>query len=728
MCILYICVGVGVGVCTSQNNKFLNILFASVSSVATQIPASQSTMMKFLNNNKYNDQKQVNTQNIFGTLTQSSNVHNTINSNSVKLLSDDNAGIDFLTLCAMKKSEQEMSTETVPKMDTIYIPVSRSTPDLFNFVVPDTKILDNLSFLNISLNKNKSTQCKNYEDDIHSDNDCVNIDDDNIWCTIRNERNINDDRIRFEDILDESSDSQRTTISHLNLEMIDLEVNSVNASKSPVLDTKADDEIMADKSKAELSSDMFDMEEPSIFENILNDSSSSIGDYLEDNDTPTRQNTLSPDSPNITTKNIEKINVLGESNFNVSHDRDVDQSNKNLSIPTEFTKSNQTNKFRSFIDDIQGFDFNTDDEMDMLESNRNKNKSTHNSKVEESMLSITQIIGEIARAKNNPESRSKPSVSKEELTDEESGWISVNISNNTKNEERNKSVGIKNKLANISYNQSTTESHTEDEILKNNSDEDFMVTEDNIKRFDELESSYFRDQSKNTSDGSNNLHSMPSNSMNESNNFCSTSKSVKPCGPSTSTDKRLGLSLKRDKNQFSNTIDLNVFKATNKYSNNKKDESVLKSTINDLPKQISLSDKKFAQKTHHKYKSKSKAKNEFIDDEVQVSPGASSDESIETVDDEDLTAFVSYTQNIDSFDMQAHYLQTIKSPINRPGAFHFKKPRSPEPDIEIYSQPLSQIQNSYLYVRNVEYIIVIYINFLMCINNLLDFYFNFLIL
>lgn len=88
-------------------------------------------------------------------------------------------------------------------------------------------------------------------------------------------------------------------------------------------------------------------------------------------------------------------------------------------------------------------------------------------------------------------------------------------------------------------------------------------------------------------------------------------------------------------------------------------------------------------------------KNQFICEEAEVSQSNSADDSSET--DGDLSDFVSYTQNIqDESPMQAHYLQSIRSPVKRHGAFVFRKPKSRESSVEIYSQELSPEHESYL--------------------------------
>lgn len=47
--------------------------------------------------------------------------------------------------------------------------------------------------------------------------------------------------------------------------------------------------------------------------------------------------------------------------------------------------------------------------------------------------------------------------------------------------------------------------------------------------------------------------------------------------------------------------------------------------------------------------------------------------------------------------MRVHYLKSTRSPV-RNGAFLFKEPKNPEPDYDIYSQFVSQSDNTYLHV------------------------------
>lgn len=657
-------------------------------------------MMKFLMNSKSSEQNQNNnTCNIFTqSRTQCNNLQNMINPNNVKLLSDDNAGNDFLTLCALKRSEEEISSKTV-QMDTTYIPTPKPVKDLFNFVVPDIQVIDSflMKFEDISAKHEGCeddflTQSKNNENEnIHNNNDCIDISDDNFWCTIRNENNIDNNEIRFEDILDESSDSNKTTISYPNQQVRDIEMNSNNIEVS-VSDTKDDNKIT---DGIEILNNTADLES-SLFENILNESFSSVEDNLENKDTP-QKNIVSSNSSSIIT-NIEKINITGENIVNTIHNKDNTKPNSNLSLFKEPAKPQRNQFTKIFIDEIQDVDFNSDDDInEFIRHESNRNKSKHNSKAEESLLSITQAISEIAGIKKDLEVSPKSVCKEESINESSTDWISVNTKNETKIEKRNTSSRIEEKLSD--FCNSTAKSCTiEQDFEFPDSDEDFMIIENNVKKFSELESCYFRDMFKNWEDESSCLPSTSKNPEDKINYFGNTSKNMKPCSTSTPIiNRRVGLSLKRNKVQHLDKIDLSVFQAPSKYMNDIKNKSVLESS---LPKQM-FSDKTIAQKVSHKYKRENNVRNEFIDDEAEVDSNASSDET-ENIDEEDLADFVSYTQQQDQVDMHAHYLQTIKSPIKRPGAFHFRKPRSPDLDIEIYSQPLSQVQDSYLYVRKLS--------------------------
>ncbi|EFN84892.1 Fanconi anemia group M protein [Harpegnathos saltator] len=673
--------------------------------------AGESLMMKFLTNNKY-EQKQNGACNIYTLTTQSGNVHNTIDPNHVKLLSDDNAGIDFMTLCAVKKSEEEISSEIVRKMDTTYIPAAKPVKDPFNFVIPDIQILDSLPLLITNLiNHLPKTEENRENENIQNDNNHISIDDDNFWCTIPNKRNIDTDEVRFEDILDDSSDSNITIVSFVSRAIDEIEIDSVDTSKVLSSSIKDNNDIVIDRAKTELSDDILNKMEPGMFENILDDSFSSTDDDLETKDTA-HPNIVSSNFSNTSDKNTDDINAASESIADIFlDDTNADEFNQSLLAPAKSVELDQANKpTENYIDDIDEIDliFSDDDIMAEFTSDKfNKSKSIHNSKPEESFLSITQAIEEIARIKKNVEKSPELCVSKRDSSPE---WISTDNKRQARIEKRNTRSGLKDKLSHINFNSITKSYNAKRHLDFQDSDEDFMITEDNVKKFDELESSYFCRTSKTSKNGSNHLHKT-NNLVNNKNyfgdtsksfaagnsNFYSTSKEAKLLGNPTLVDnKRSMLSLKRSKNPCSSTIDLSAFKAPSKCINSRQEQNALGSDIS-TSKQISCLNREITRKISFKHERK-RQKNEFIDDEAQASSNDStSDESTSTIDEE-LRDFVSYTQNVENqVDMEAHYLQTVKSPIRRPGAFHFKKPRLPDPNVEIYSQSLSQVHDSYLY-------------------------------
>lgn len=693
--------------------KLKKCIYILGSLISVSKNTGQSSMMKFLTNSKCNQQNEDNTCDVLTLTTQGGNIHNTINPNNVKLLSDDNTGIDFLTLCTVKKSEEEMVSE-MRKMDTTYIPVAKSVKDPFNFVIPDIKILDSLPHLTnlINLLATKHETCK--VENTQNDNVHVNIDDDNFWCTIRNERNIDTNEVRFEDILDDSSDTNITTISHASQAINEFKIDSVDKSKVPASSTKNNDEIMTDHARTELSNNTLNDMEPSIFENILNDSFSSIDDDL-DVDTA-RQSIVPPNSSNIFSKNAENMNVTCESVVDIFlDDTNANGFNQNLSVSVEPAQPVQTNKSaENCIDEIQDLYFSDDDMAEFICNKPNDSKPMHNPKPEESFLSITQAIKEMAQIKKDLE---KPPILSASKRDSSPDWISTDTKRKTEVKKRTTLSELKNKLSGINLNSTTKSCAAKQHFdLQDDSDEDFMITHDSAKKFDELESSYFCHTSKALNIQSNRLRNMSESSIKNNNyfddtskvfasgssNLCGTSKRTTPLGMSVLVNNRRPmLSLKRNKDPYSSTIDLSAFKVPNKCIKNRQEQNTIESGVN-ISKQISHLERETARKisSQHNKRKKKKQKNVFIDDEAQVSSDGSSDESISTTDEELHDDFVSYTQNVENqVDMQAHYLQTTKSLFRRPGAFHFKKPPSPDPDIEIYSQALSQVQDSYLYVR-----------------------------
>lgn len=658
----------------------------------TKKDTGQPSMMRFLIS-QFSERNRDNAV----SQSRSQGLHNTIRPEEVKLLSDDNAGIEFLTLCAIKKSEEEMSSAAERKMDTTYIPASKPVRDLFNFVVPDISAID-LSFIDGLLTQctmydgNKPlTQSKNVgRNNVHNVNSSV-IDNDNFWGTIRNERNIDNSGVRFEDILDESSDSDEPGVSCQSQQHLD-----VNTSRA-VANTRTDSSALEEM-------------ETSMFEDILNESFSFSEDEVE-NEIAAGRNTESPSFfSNILTENTERKDTTRENVDIASGDKNNIESNQDPSMSTEFTRPNQTNRcVNNFVDTLQDCYFDSDDDINQfIRHESSKNNSAGNSKPNESLFSVTQAIGEIARMRNNPKTfLPRSSTNKEKSFEEKNDidWITVDIKCETQASEKEitSSRIEKHELSNINRN-SIAKSRGNDFNFPDDSDEDLMITGNNAKKFDEIESSYFRN--RNSKDDSGSLFDASKNSVTKCNSPDNTWKTMKPCGMSTPTSSRRSLlSLNRNKIQHSaKTIDLNSFRAPDKCANNARDKNIPEPGSS---KQTSPVSKKMDEKKiKRRQKCRNDVKNQFIDDEaiVDVSHDLSSDETVnlDDTDDRDLADFVSYTQfSQEDVDMHAHYLRTVRSPVKRPGAFCFKEPRSPDSPVEIYSQllSLSEAHETYLYVR-----------------------------
>ncbi|XP_070530215.1 Fanconi anemia group M protein-like isoform X2 [Cardiocondyla obscurior] len=543
--------------------------------LSKEVNTDQPTMINLLSDNKCNEQNEGNACNIIQLTTQNNRKHNTINPNKVKLLTDDNAGIEFLTLCAVKKSEESEN----------------------NF--------------------------------IYNANNYINHDINKFSYTVQDEKNFNNDEIRFKDILDKNSDSNKISISYLNQQVTN--IKDINTHKASTSDMKKDNEIIT-CTKAELSTNSLKNLERTLFETIWNESYSSIETDFEDKNDTALRNTESPNLLNSFTRNIEEVNVTH--NINVidtfPNDDCAARTNQNLSALEKFAKP-EINKLTSSIDKIRDCDFNSDDDINEFKDQTNKNKLLYNSNAEESLLSRTQAIGEIARVKK----KSLKRADNEESIDYSVGWNLVY------------------KKSKVQVGKSETSSRTDNITLSNIHCDSVVKTCTPKQNFNFLDDSDEDVITENSSEKD--IRCVPSTSTKskvENYPFDDLIKSLKPCSISP--------------------------------KNNKNSKWIL-----------SLKDKN-ARNTTRKNKCKENVKNQFIDDEAVADSDASSDEFVDT-NDEDIADFVSYIEIPHDRDIHAHYLQTTKSPVIKPGAFHFRKQQSPDSNIEICSQVSSQDQNSYLY-------------------------------
>ncbi|KAG7201536.1 hypothetical protein KM043_004287 [Ampulex compressa] len=719
---------------------------------------NRTMMAKFLTNAKCNKPQEDSTDIIAFRGIQGDHKKNTIKPSEVKLLTSDNDALHFLTLCAMQNSQKELQTKKTDIMDLTYVPVPPRIDNFLNFTLPNIETLDVSSLLAEMINycepvqSSKAVDNDNVTLDVYPEDDefwCINPCEDIILQNTTTSECLALGESKFEDLLDDSSDSD-VLIPSVNEKNMN---NYQNPNTDDVMSPKKHDN---SKSPEIHNTTVLEDFEPGIFEDILNDSSDSVNsdthsyitkdtnyvkrkldtEAIEIDDSNVKNSTRLYDifSPINTEKANDKLksscNVLNETTNKFmdcmqteAGNVTLNQSNVNTSMLSitqalaEISRINKTDNclnaskpnimnenqihnsttilqnhpecsFAGVINtiDIQSEDdmFASDDDFSEYSTKKEGTSTAHISSkdealnIEESFKMPPQNIKSVSSILENDLENDNKNV---EIDDFE--WDSECEINSTHNvqecktttpyntalirSKQNASGGLAKKLSNIklsSTHNSCVSKESQNDM--DNSDDDFIMTIDDVKKLSEMESSY----------------------------FCNTPKrfDVKLTNASTPNDNGNSiLSLSRQKGMKTALTD--TFAAPAKYQNGNKLSTGWICTAKQKP---TMSLNRDRTKPNNKKKYRRRIRSEFIDDEAQVSSDGTPDESSGT--DEDLTDFVSYTQTVkEEVDMQAHYLQTIKSPIKRPGTFLFKKPRSPSAEVEIYSQAVSQVQESYLY-------------------------------
>lgn len=726
--------------------------------------ATQLTMAKFLQNtNKEQlnnddntectklttmpviDQHNINisTKPVNEKLVPGDNRNNLIKPSNVKLLTCDNQIIEFLTLCGIKNSEKE-NTSKVSKMDTTYVCTPKKITNFFDFSVPDINILDNLANHLINIQDIKSQVDK--ESQIEYDNN-FDLECNNEYTTISpvnpamNEC-INISESRFEDLLDESTDSDETIFSFTN-ENINEEINNVNVKydkagsvtniKSPI---KSDD-----GNDPNTNHDLAMAAESSLFEDIFNDSFDSFKSdsnihEIENNElkevdsnddsVENKNNRIVKEQDNVILPTIQAkamhlknetmftitqaVNEIARINSNedgqsaITEIKDTvqykAQSSKDTSSNNTLSLQNMTINDYESEEDIFALEFDENFEMDVL-----SNKSSNNENLKDDNLSNVNFNNHVNTEHksnnqieiNNSEQKKDFQVSSHSVTksqyfkhstnvtlkntstepssfvndiiwdDTDSDeWISVKPRSELQKKKSNDCMRIAKKLSERknSFPSCTYQPIPMDHSIsnQNDSDSDFVINTNDLEQLDNLETTYFTAKKS-------------SKAEDQKTSFAMDNKDV-------SFNRIL-------------TQDLNYFKAPNKYlkkpyCNDIANAEPSQSKHTKLSGNLTNTSNKSIKK-----KNKGTAQCEYIDDEAEVSFNNTSDESSGL--DEDLPDFVSYTQHVqDEVDMHAIYLQGIKSPVNRHGAFVFKEPPVLEEELDVYSQPCSQAEQSYL--------------------------------
>ncbi|XP_046743277.1 ATP-dependent DNA helicase MPH1 isoform X2 [Diprion similis] len=127
-----------------KNNPVL-----SMQHEAEKAKSSQSSMLRFLKKSRSNEDCGKVSNHVMQSSQSSSSAVQVLQSDSVKLLTDDTAAVEFLTLCAIKASKLEGSLKESNRIDETYLPSSihDDVEDFFNYPVPDLSILSCIASL-----------------------------------------------------------------------------------------------------------------------------------------------------------------------------------------------------------------------------------------------------------------------------------------------------------------------------------------------------------------------------------------------------------------------------------------------------------------------------------------------------------------------------------------------------------------------------------------------------
>ncbi|XP_024941918.1 Fanconi anemia group M protein isoform X2 [Cephus cinctus] len=205
---------------------------------------------------------------------------------------------------------------------------------------------------------------------------------------------------------------------------------------------------------------------------------------------------------------------------------------------------------------------------------------------------------------------------------------------------------------------------------------DFNISNEDLEKVEELESSYFGND--------NNSRSPISKSV--LNNKLNLTKPQQE-SPLRQTQRKEFRLKQHEVNKF--------FLSTKVESDDNEDITPWK--VSNIKQVKTINDQTARKHKSHKKKNMAgRVKNEFLDNEVEVSSEGECTSEGTSGEDGDLSGFVSYTQDVKNpHDMQAHYLESIRSPVKLPGGFCFRKPKTPVADMNIYSQTVED--DSYLY-------------------------------
>ncbi|XP_076246163.1 FA complementation group M [Calliopsis andreniformis] len=662
----------------SKDNKRKNIRKKTITTdinLETQRNKNKCSMMKFLKNDKEEERK----NNILKTnsdTTQNLTVRNTINPSDVKILSCDNDAVDFLTLCTLRNSEKEVSTqEKRIASQLIYVPEFSVPNNFFHFLIPHVNILNCLETLNDviplqceKINKNNEKDSVNDSD---NDNLYINNDKYEIVSTINEISNkSNAAESKFEDLLDDSSDSNTSTIEGVEEKI--RRNSKIHSISEAVTSLKQD--VGADDFKLMVNAVDLQNLDAGTFEDILNETSDSEG---------TVQN------ENFRQIEVEDIAISSDMNFKVC----TNTLKVNDNIKSYGTHLQETMNVIDTVPLTLQTEYNN--ELHYTNLNESKNRS---------LFTVTQAINEIARLNRKSNMSQIVDDSEDDMFQDENFQVEtfkpkiehsieskksndvMNLDKSTHSNNRNRAISLELKIEECDWEDDFEISVKPEQncvkldVFKDENKE--LPIKDNIEvQSTDSEGWISVEKSFDTSKKNRSNISIAKKLSRVKNNWSSTgSRDMKKkedfeSDPSMNKENK---NIERERSHFFNTTrdDSDKCKSPQKIANRFNIANVRK---------------------HNRARKSKKVRNEFIDDEAEVSTsdgGTVTDESSGV--DEDLEDFVSYTQNVhDTSEMHVHYLKTVRSPI-RNGGFLFKQPRALDTSIEVYSQPVTQAHESYI--------------------------------
>ncbi|KAI4504437.1 hypothetical protein M0802_000908 [Mischocyttarus mexicanus] len=668
---------------------------------------------------------------------------NLIKPSNIKLLTCDNEAVDFLTLCAMKKSEEEMKSKK-PKMDTTYVSLTESITNFVDFSIPSLDILDDLADYLSNIKIDLSLPKEPFQ------NDCDD-DDDNFWSNNRYNTvspvNIainectNVSKSKFEDLLNESTDSDDIADDENNINNQDTNVNVVEHSTSgTVINEKCSEQ--SDHFNPPNTNSYVPMDaEVSFFEDILNDSFESIeNDFNTDNaeNNKLKMSDSNNDSSKIINNKIqektnnstlekmlvneqpkEKRSKHCESMYSITQAvNKIAQINSKdnvqpmlaevKDIPQYVAQTSEcasTSNKLLIQSNVQMSDYESEDDIfaseleEDLEINVPDNESTNNTNPknetlpnsEQSIDKKLKCIGDNHFEIDDFEWNNDFEISSVSVAN--SKYFNLNSTNaNEKNTD-----AVVSSFANDSMEDDTGSSEWISFQKKSKSEEREKNNSMKIaKKLSTIRHSFSNSISVDDQNDSENDFVINTNDIEKLNqletNYFSEQKSQNYDTSIPSSSYSKDKTLKKFKTQGMTLNKLSSFKASDKYLKSQNFNKTSQSTQSRYMK--SARDSSYKNKS---ISQKSKVRNqcEYIDYEAAVDNN-DENSSESSGADEDLTNFISYTQHAQDESIHALYLQASKSPIKKSGAFVFKEPQVPTEIIDIYSQPCLEANETYL--------------------------------